>query len=353
MNDNIFSRGFLGDTPIGSVNKKILNSLSKQVDRETLIVDTTWLFQRDNPQHFFSKLNPNITKLVLYAGPDCWEHHTGGMSYHLQQTLNSYYNTHRVGNIYGPNYFSFWLEFVRINLHLYTKFNTFELSTNLKTFMCLNRKPHGHRVMLANELYSKNLLKKGLFSFGYAKDLINKPKFKTPYLLQNDFEDKLGNDDHNGDKGYGMSNNITTLGLKENWNSHFLNIVTETEVQGPGFISEKTLKPIIGKRPFVILGDEFVYKILHSWGIDTFDDILGRGYLQEDVHRRMDWIVNTVLDLEKEKNLNKLLLDLKPRLESNYNNLKKAMVDNRKKIEQGLHTLPSRADFPKNFSRFI
>ena len=351
MKDNIFSYGFVNKNLISKLNKQILTTLAKQINRETLIVDTTWLYTPVNIRHLFNKLNQPYTNILLYSGPD--SHPVGGAYFHLEKILKKAYTVYDIGNYYGSNYFSFWLEFVRINLYLYTKFNTFELSTNLKTFMCLNRKPHTHRVMLGNKLYSKNLLKKGLFSFGDCKNLKYKPKFKTPYLLQNDFKDELGNDDHNGPDEYGISNNITTLGLKENWNSHFLNIVTETVVEGPGFISEKTLKPIIGKRPFVILGDEFVYKILHSWGIDTFDDILGRGYLQEDVYKRKDWIVSTVLDLEKEKNLNKLLLDLKPRLESNYNNLKKAMADNRKKIETGLDILPCSANFSKNFSRFI
>ena len=351
MKDNIFSCGFWGDSPIGSVNKQILTTLVKQINRETLIVDTTWLHIPANIRYLLNKLNQTYNKVLLYSGPDGCP--VGGTYFHIEKILKEAYTVYNIGNYYGPNYFSFWLEFVRSNLYLYTKFNTFELSTNLKTFMCLNRKTHGHRVMLGNKLYSKNLLKKGLFSFGDCKNLKYKPKFKTPYLLQNDIVDKSGNLDHCGPIEYGMSNNINSLGLKENWNNHFLNVVTETVINGPGFISEKTLKPIVGRRPFVVLGDEYVYKILHSWGIDTFDDILGRGYLQEDVYKRMDWIVSTVLDLEKEKNLNKLLLDLKPRLESNYNNLKKAMADNRKKIEEGLYILPSPADFSKNFSRFI
>jgi len=351
MKDNIFSYGFVNKNLISKLNKQILTTLAKQINRETLIVDTTWLYLPDNIRYLFNKLNQTYNSILLYSGPDSCP--VGGPYFYLEKILKEAYTVYDVGNYYGLNYFSFWLEYLRTNLHLFTSFNTFELSTNLKTYMCLNRKPHSHRVDLGNKLYSNRLLRKGFFSFGDSSSVDYKPKFKTPYLLQNDIVDESGNLDHCGPIEYGMSNNINSLGLKENWNNHFLNVVTETLTSSPGFISEKTLKPIVGRRPFVVLGDEYVYKILHSWGIDTFDDILGTGYLQKSSKDREDWIVNTILNLEKEKNLNKLLLDLKPRLENNFENLKIAMIDNKRKIETGLDIPLCHANFSEKFSRLI
>ena len=80
-----------------------------------------------------------------------------------------------------------------------------------------------------------------------------------------------------------------------------MNIVSETTTgsQDKGvFISEKTFKPIIGKRPFIVLGDYNLYKKLHDWGIDTFDDILGDGYKEKSPLDRVEWIINTVKELK-------------------------------------------------------
>lgn len=45
-----------------------------------------------------------------------------------------------------------------------------------------------------------------------------------------------------------------SLGDIDNWNAHFLNVVTETvyDISHHYFWSEKVFKPIIGKRPFIV-----------------------------------------------------------------------------------------------------
>jgi len=66
---------------------------------------------------------------------------------------------------------------------------------------------------------------------------------------------------------------IYSFGDMDLWRSHFLNIVSEG-LHGtyyPVWITEKTLKPIIGSRPFVIYGDEKIYNQLNTFGIETFE----------------------------------------------------------------------------------
>jgi hypothetical protein len=53
------------------------------------------------------------------------------------------------------------------------------------------------------------------------------------------------------------------------WNQSFLNVVTET-VDNSFWLSEKTFKPIIGKRPFVILNEKSLAG-LKEVGFKTFD----------------------------------------------------------------------------------
>ena len=46
---------------------------------------------------------------------------------------------------------------------------------------------------------------------------------------------------------------VTSLGHPDNWQSFFVNVVVETAPGAMDFISEKTLKPILGYKPFIIL----------------------------------------------------------------------------------------------------
>ena len=56
--------------------------------------------------------------------------------------------------------------------------------------------------------------------------------------------------------------------------THF-NIVSESySTECYASHTEKTLKPIIGSRPFVIYGDEAIYNVLDSFGLETFEDEL-------------------------------------------------------------------------------
>lgn len=62
-----------------------------------------------------------------------------------------------------------------------------------------------------------------------------------------------------------------------NWNRALLCIVTETEFnnynQDNFFISEKTWKPVIGYRPFMIYGQPKLREYLKAQGFDIFEDL--------------------------------------------------------------------------------
>ena len=153
---------------------------------------------------------------------------------------------------------------------------------------------------------------------------------EQPILLPTDIQSSEGDKAVKGDVG--ITNDINSLWHIDNWNSHFLSVVTETTVYTDVFLTEKTLKPIIGKRPFIILGDKNIYKLLQDWGFDTFDDLFGKGYNEANYEQRIEWIVSNIQDLNKESNLEQLLLDLKPRLEHNYQQFFKVATSNRQKI---------------------
>jgi len=128
-------------------------------------------------------------------------------------------------------------------------------------------------------------------------------------------------------------NDIYSLGDPDIWSKIFINVIVETTKHTNVFLSEKTWKPIIGLRPFLILGDDQLYPKLKELGYDTFDDIFGTWWHKPLWQDRARSIIDILQQFgEQEKDLNKLYLHLHPRLLYNRNNFITHMNINHNKI---------------------
>lgn len=107
----------------------------------------------------------------------------------------------------------------------------------------------------------------------------------------------------------------------------FLNVVTETRFSSPmQNISEKTIKPILAGRPFIVLAPPFHLKMLHELGFKTFDKWWNEDYdTIEDHNLRFEKIYNLIIEIinKPDKELQNILLDMQEILIHNYNNLSK------------------------------
>jgi hypothetical protein len=162
-----------------------------------------------------------------------------------------------------------WIDFHALLVNKYFYVDS-RLSTDSNTidiaFMCLNGKPHQHRGDLVQSLLDLNLQDRGLISFG--GDALRKiPKLSIPET--HDIKRGINFDPYDA----------MTLGDINNWNRHFLNIVTETvsDVVAENFWSEKIFKPIVGLRPFLVYSPDGAVPILERHGFlhycDDFSDI--------------------------------------------------------------------------------
>ena len=185
--------------------------------------------------------------------------------------------------------------------------------TNL--FLNYNRKPHGHRIGLVTELEKKNLLKHGIVTLG-EKYTIEETNNYTEYGSA-DVVDNIG-----------IPNDIYSLGRLDIWQRHFLNIVSETEFTPTSyFLSEKTFKPIIGLRPFIINGNPKIYSWLLDAGFDCFEDIFPINKLQQQTntnhtHRLITSLLKDLLNSD----LNSLYQKIYPRClynQTHFYNLRK------------------------------
>lgn len=295
------------------VDNNIIGLIQNQLASDQVFVDTSWLDIADLKQ-----LDLDNTKTAIcYSGID-WENTTCTES---RIEAHKYISNHskkqlHIGNSNGQFYFSWWAEFVRQYPDYFFHESYTQNPDCHSLFMCLNRKPHGHRVFLLELLYQYRLDKVGIISS--ADKLLNDNIF---FHDNHDLEARTS------------PNDILTLGDPALWGHHFINVVTETTIHTDVFLSEKTWKPIIGLRPFLILGDHGIYAKLQELGFDTFDDIFGQWYLNPEWQHRAESIVDILNKFDKDSSvLNSLWTKLKPRLQANRQRMIDFQIENFNKI---------------------
>lgn len=337
---NLFSPEVFPGTVIGNTDAYIKNIFIEHSSDNVALIDLVWDFRHQAEIIEFAKQNLDKHLLLLSATdpfPFQPRHalpveFSDRPAYQVLADHPAGYTL--IGNVFGKNYFSLWLEFLRTQFEYDVDYSTGNID---KLYMCLNRKPHHHRVQFVKSLFDNQLENDGLLSLGksdgYTDD--HYQGLPIPIKLKTDIFDQAGQAAVAGDVS-GISCNVTSLGHLDNWKRFFLNIVVETQAGRTDFISEKTLKPIIGCKPFAFVGCSKQYEILHSWGIDTFNDILGLDYTEEDrqaidIDIRIKNIIQVLEDLKKE-NLNLLYKSMLPRLQENRKALLNAVESNHKYI---------------------
>lgn len=319
----IFSRGFKNNI-IGDVDTSIENIIISNLSNKYVLINTTWL---EISRELIDTLDINKIA-VCYSGPD-WEN-TNCIDIRKQAheliKKNSLDVIH-VGNSDGKFYFNFWAEFIRQNPWNFIDERYLKPPTCKKLFMCLNRKPHRHRLFLIGLLEEHDLLDDGYISIFRENSSIflneNLSQSLTGHI-------ELANNAVIDDVP--IKNDIISLGDSELWNNYFINVVTETTVHTDFFISEKTWKPIIGLRPFLILGDYNIYNFLKSQGFDTFDDLFGTWYKDQNWEHRANSIVD-ILKFFKNQDITQIYNNIKPRLIDNRNCFLEFIKQNYEKIK--------------------
>jgi hypothetical protein len=185
-------------------------------------------------------------------------------------------------------------------------------------FICYQRKPRRHRIELTNLLIEKNLHSCGLLTLGgdnepdeiYGEGLVA-PNINIQGNLPSD-EPEFGT----------IPNDLTSLGSLHLWQRHFLNVVSECEFNSwhPLFVTEKTWKPIVGMRPFVIHGQPKIYSFLENNGFKTFNHLWSHipCATGEDQHGNVVSVIDFLRGKSK-RELHDMYNDILPDLEHNRN----------------------------------
>lgn len=216
-----------------------------------------------------------------------------------------------------------------------TSFNYDRTQPKLKKYLCLNRTWRDHRLMLVSLLSSKNLIDNGYVSLGVEKNeiglvenrIIN--QFEKSSLIFSGFQKiknklPLKTDDVN------LKINqfsLNSLPIEFYQNSCF-SVITSTFALGhqepsAGF-TEKEIKPILAKHPFIIVNRPGILKELKRLGFLTFEPWFDEKYdLIENDNERLMAVVAEIERLCKLSfdEWNKILDQMTPILEHNYHRL--------------------------------
>lgn len=294
--------------------KALMHSVEQQIDakfpkQNNVLVNITWFGpQFDLPAYkqFVEYYESNsIDNLFLLASED-------PIFFNREETkklidASGAKQTYLLGNFdNGPQSFHFY---ATTTAEYFPKYQEEDLLLKAckHTYLNYNRKPHTHRTKLVNMLDERKLTQFGIVTLGNEKTLGETIDIEGNWDLPDD---------------YGIPHDISTLGNLNIWQHHFLNVVSETDFEDHlfTFISEKTWKPIVGLRPFIINGQLDVYTQLREHGFKTFNHYWSHIDIEncniDDIQQN---ICEVIVWLQKQP-LQQLYIDMLPDLR--YNRLR-------------------------------
>lgn len=172
-------------------------------------------------------------------------------------------------------------------------------------FICLNNRSHLHRCYIVEELSKQNLFDKGIVTF---HDFLNENKDfpfihfdRTPIRLKDNFEQ-----------------NLDSFNIPKEFHNSFLHIVTEANHLSC-FMTEKLVKVLLLKKPFLVLGCPFYYKKLKQLGFELYDEVFNYEFDDElNLEIRTNKLVNNI-NIVLNQDVNFLYQKLLPKINYNYN----------------------------------
>ena len=211
-----------------------------------------------------------------------------------------------------------------------------------KLFVSMNRIYRMHRLLLLCYLKEEKLLEHGhvsyLFDQHHPKEPVTSSNFSIPVVLRTTVPPVRINDNMqlsaadyqlldrqsmnfvNQRQELSIEQNIDVFDYQPNALQHgLISIVTETVFEYPyPWISEKTIKSILMKRPFIIVGPSGTVQQLRTLGFKTFESVWDESYdLNTNSSNRMKSIIDLLKELSQ-KDITQLQNAVKEIVEFNY-----------------------------------
>jgi len=298
-----------------SDQQRLLTILQTQIEerfpnQNNLLINMTWFgpqFTNGEYEKFVNYYSSNtVDNLFLLASEDpCFFNRDETRELIIQSGAK---NSYLIGNFDTEYNFNFFASVLPKYFQNYTEAQL-TMQTPEYTFLNYNRKPRDHRIRLVNMLDDRKLSNLGIVTLGDNRTL-------------NETVQEIGEENQWWPDEYGIPHDIHSLGRLDIWQNHFLTVVSETDYEDFlwTYVTEKTFKPIIGLRPFVINGQTAVYKWLTDNGFKTFNQYWSHINLEtcdtDDIHPN----ICRVIEFLQTQDLKQMYLDMLPDLR--YNKLR-------------------------------
>jgi hypothetical protein len=179
-------------------------------------------------------------------------------------------------------------------------------------FICLNNRAHLHRFYVIDYLSAYDLLDKGIISW---IDPLNEVS-----AIQQNFGITFK---HFDGRQLLLSDNMKVRQdsyiIPDEYRMSLFDFVTECCYETIA-ISEKIIKPLVLKKPFVVMGGVGINNYLKQLGFELYDEIIDYSFdLIEDLEERSRLYVKNMEKVSKITNLDEVYLQLLPKINHNYN----------------------------------
>lgn len=208
-------------------------------------------------------------------------------------------------------------------------------------FISLNNRSHIHRCAFIEEMAKQNLLDKGIVT--WIAHLNENSDYPYVYF---DGNKRLLSDD--------FINHLNSHQLPIEYHESLFEIVTES-TPDIKFLTEKTVRNLLLKKPFIILGSRWIHHALTDFGFKLYDEVIDYSFeYEENLLKRTKMVVDNIHNILK-YDPNELYEILKPKLDYNYNRAMtiatdKELIPNEFKVSTvvtGLLNAYLNADFKK------
>jgi len=113
----------------------------------------------------------------------------------------------------------------------------------------------------------------------------------------------------------------SNLNILQHYNNFFVDIVCESSISGEVFfLTEKTFRPIIARRPFILLGNRESMRNLRKLGFKTFDQWWDEDYDDYDEKQRIKMVTRLIDEISgwTLSKLHDVLIEMQTTLDHNH-----------------------------------
>jgi hypothetical protein len=314
--------GWGPEWPIKAMERQILDRYLQPLitdSSRTVIINSTWYGEQEHDSTMQWLRSNSWDQLVLVAMIDAAIPRPDWYREFERPVM-------AVGSYPGDHDLVFWAQV--LDQHFVLPDVTADIDT---AFMCLNRKPHRHRLRLYNSMEAQGLLEHGIVSMGSAGESPARRK-----IVESVTANTLA---PNGQaQHHGIVNDIVSIGDPANWRRCFLNVVTETvfDINRYHFVSEKIFKPMLGRRPFLVYATDGAVSWLDQHGFKNYTKDFGdiTDLDLSDPENMVPFL--DILVAQPRYYLQSKIIDLGDKIAYNYNRFWKFVQEQKIKIEKGI-----------------